>query len=229
MAGFADLAKKAAAAEKAKKNGGDSAPAGGDEGPSATAAAAAKTPPSSPKPSNNKLKNLSPFRRSPKPTKSSIAVTEANTTTATNNSADDNWMKATAAMKAVAVAERNRRAKEGNKIADRKLVSAVSCEFWSPPPTTSLKGKVAPKALTKYQNRRRLSIEIHRVTPVNDDDDDDSDEDGGGEGKKKTSPSILSSLMGSGTTSRKNATKKIHSYEECVCRYVRFLWPLSSP
>ena len=228
MAGFADLAKKAAAAEKAKKNGGDSVPDGGDKGPSPTAAAAtATTPPSSPKPTNNKLKNLSPFRRSPKPTKSSIAVTEANPTTVTNNSADDNWMKATAALKVMAVAEKNRRAKEGNKIADRKLVSAVSCEFWSPPPTTSLKGKVAPKALTKYQNRRRLSIEIHRVTPVNDDDDeddeDDDDGDGGGKGKKKTSPSFLSSLMGSGSTSRKKTTKKIHSYEECVCRYVRFL------
>eukprot|EP00529_Nitzschia_sp_RCC80_P008506 CAMPEP_0113512820 /NCGR_PEP_ID=MMETSP0014_2-20120614/39536_1 /TAXON_ID=2857 /ORGANISM="Nitzschia sp." /LENGTH=1224 /DNA_ID=CAMNT_0000409189 /DNA_START=63 /DNA_END=3733 /DNA_ORIENTATION=+ /assembly_acc=CAM_ASM_000159 len=228
MAGFADLAKKAAAAEKAKKNGGDAAPdGGGDGGPSAVAAAAAATtPPSSPKPTNNKLKNLSPFRRSPKPTKPSIATTAPATTAAeptTTNSADENWMKATAALKVVAVAEKNRRAKESNKIADRKLVSAVSCEFWSPPPATSLKGKVAPKALTKYQNRRRLSIEIHRVTPFDDDDDDDDDEDdgdngdGGGKGKKKASPSILSSLIGGVTSSRKK-TKKMHSYEECVCR-----------
>jgi hypothetical protein len=228
MAGFADIAAKAAAADKAKQNGSAAAPAA-----DADATETVALSPSSPKRSNNdekKKKVLSAFSRSPKASKPSSQVASVATNAAENdqnttpplekqgskiNSADANWSKVTTAVKVTAVADKNRRAKESQKLADRKLVSAVSWDIWSPPPSNSLKGKITPRMLNKYQNRRKISLEVHQVTPLIEEQDE-----------TKTNESIFSALTGTGSkpsssispSSKSTKKKALHSYEECVCR-----------
>eukprot|EP00339_Tiarina_fusa_P025749 CAMPEP_0117019744 /NCGR_PEP_ID=MMETSP0472-20121206/15103_1 /TAXON_ID=693140 ORGANISM="Tiarina fusus, Strain LIS" /NCGR_SAMPLE_ID=MMETSP0472 /ASSEMBLY_ACC=CAM_ASM_000603 /LENGTH=1103 /DNA_ID=CAMNT_0004724777 /DNA_START=181 /DNA_END=3489 /DNA_ORIENTATION=+ len=51
------------------------------------------------------------------------------------------------------------------KMAKSVLLSAVTWDVFAPPPRNSIKGKVVPRVVNKFKNRRKLSLEIHRVTP----------------------------------------------------------------
>ena len=154
---FAGIAKKAVAQEKennANQNG--------------SAAAAAK-PATSPK-------KGSPKKGSPKKG-SSTAVAVANGSPAKAPStaltaeqrkaaANANWDKVTGATKVATGIAKNQRAAAGQKLFARKLVSAVTWEIFSPPPTNSIKGKIVPRVLNQYKHRRRISLEVHQVTPL---------------------------------------------------------------
>jgi hypothetical protein len=105
--------------------------------------------------------------------------------------ADANWDKVTNATKVAGVIAKNQRANEGQKLFSRKLVSAMTWECFNPPPLNSVSGKIVPRVLNRYKNRRLVSLEVHRVTPLMEYDD----------GKKRGSSSENS-----------------HSYEECVLR-----------
>eukprot|EP00980_Cylindrotheca_fusiformis_P020990 scaffold7987_cov200-Cylindrotheca_fusiformis.AAC.19 len=49
-----------------------------------------------------------------------------------------------------------------------KLLSAVTWDVFSPPPSNSMKGKLLPGGLGRYRHRRKLSIEVHdQQTPDN--------------------------------------------------------------
>eukprot|EP00934_Nitzschia_sp_Nitz4_P004679 Nitzschia sp. Nitz4//scaffold48_size128905//13659//18448//NITZ4_003579-RA/size128905-augustus-gene-0.100-mRNA-1//-1//CDS//3329552919//4669//frame0 len=68
------------------------------------------------------------------------------------------------------------------------LVSAVTWDIFSPPPNNSFKGKVVPRVVNRYQNRRKVSLEVHKITPPVDP-------------AMKDDPNYV-----------------VHSYEECVLR-----------
>lgn len=102
-----------------------------------------------------------------------------------------NWNKVTNATKMAGVIAKNQRAAAGQKLFSRKLVSAMSWEFFSPPPLNSVSGKIVPRVLNRYKHRRLLSIEVHQVTPHIDDSSDDK---------------------------KKGTTVATHSYEECIVR-----------
>jgi hypothetical protein len=76
-----------------------------------------------------------------------------------------NWDKVTAGVNIAGVVAKNQRAAMGQKLFTRTLVSATTWEFFSPPPSNSFSGKIVPRALNRYKNRRLLSVEVHRVTP----------------------------------------------------------------
>ena len=44
------------------------------------------------------------------------------------------------------------------------LLSSQSWDLFSPPPTNSYTGKLVPKIMNRYQHRRKISIEVHKVT-----------------------------------------------------------------
>jgi hypothetical protein len=46
------------------------------------------------------------------------------------------------------------------------LVSSKVWDVYSPPPSNSLKGKVVPRVLNRFKNRRKISIEVHKITPI---------------------------------------------------------------
>jgi hypothetical protein len=107
--------------------------------------------------------------------------------------ADANWNKVTNAMKVADVVAKNQRASAGQKLFSRKLVNAMTWEYFSSPALNSVSGKIVPRILNRYKHRRLVSLEVHRVTPLMEGDNG---------GKKKDSSSSDSS----------------HSYEECVLR-----------
>jgi hypothetical protein len=107
--------------------------------------------------------------------------------------ANANWDKVTAATKLAGVVAKNQRANAGQKLFTRTVVSATTWEIFSPPPSNSVSGKIVPRVLNRYKNRRRVSIEVHRITPHIE------EQSGGTEGSKNVKP---------------------RSYEECVLRWV---------
>jgi hypothetical protein len=85
--------------------------------------------------------------------------------------ADANWDKVTNVTKMAGVVAKNQRAAAGQKLFTRKLVSAMTWEIFSPPPLNSVSGKIVPRVLNRYKNRRLVSLEVHLVTPHIDDTD----------------------------------------------------------
>ena len=154
---FAGIAKKAVAQEKENNN---------------KVASVEQAPP---KPA----KKVSPKKGSPKkgaaapvangsPTKAAAPALTAEQRKAAANA---NWDKVTGATKVATGIAKNQRAAAGQKLFARKLVSAVTWEIFSPPPTNSIKGKIVPRVLNQYKHRRRISLEVHQVTPMGDGDD----------------------------------------------------------
>ena len=80
--------------------------------------------------------------------------------------------------------------------------SIISIQF-DRPPNNSVTGKVIPRLFNKHKHRRRVSLEIHRVTPILANDSSDIGEDG----KKETT-----------TTTTDGEPKKSYSYHESVLR-----------
>lgn len=106
-----------------------------------------------------------------------------------------NWTKVMAGVNVAAAVAKNARAAEGQKLFERTLVSAKTWDIFSPPPANSVSGKLVPRVLNRYKNRRKFSLEVHRVTPLVEDKSSD-----------KSGKNPLSEAP--------------HSYEECVARYV---------
>ena len=79
------------------------------------------------------------------------------------------------------------------KMFQSSLVSCSTWDIYSPPPSNSFSGKVVPRVLNRHKNRRKLSLEVHKVTPSSPDANDG--------GKKSKTAS------------------RVFSYEECVLRY----------
>ena len=52
------------------------------------------------------------------------------------------------------------------KLGHAQLLQATTWDVFTPAPTNSIKGKVVPRIVNKFKNRRKLSLEVHRVTPA---------------------------------------------------------------
>jgi hypothetical protein len=115
------------------------------------------------------------------------------TASARKDAANANWDKVTAATKLAGIVTKNQRANAGQKLFTRTVISATTWDVFSPPPSNSVSGKIVPRVLNRYKNRRKVSIEVHRITPHIEEQ----------------------SVDGSSTTNVKH-----RSYEECVLRWV---------
>jgi len=107
---------------------------------------------------------------------------------------EDNWAKVAYGAKIAALEAKNARAASNAKLFSRVVVSANTWDVWSPPPGNSLSGKVVPRLMSRHKHRRKCSLEIHRVTPM---ETDTPEEENGGE--------VVT-------------IKQTHSYHECVVR-----------
>ncbi len=112
----------------------------------------------------------------------------------TNSLAEDNWARAGYGAKLAVLKAKNERAAANEKLFSRAVVNATTWDVWSPPPGNSLSGKVVPRLMVKHKHRRKCSLEIHRVTPLESEDTEEEGEDG------------------------QNARRRMHSYHECVVR-----------
>ncbi|KAL3913319.1 MAG: hypothetical protein SGILL_006541 [Bacillariaceae sp.] len=155
---FAGIAKKAVAQEKE------------NNGTATTAVTPSKAAPSK--------AATSPKKGSPKKGATAVVVANGSPAKAPALTADQrkaaanaNWDKVTGATKVATAVAKNQRAAAGQKMFARKLISAVTWEMFSPPPTNSLKGKIVPRVLNQYKHRRRISVEVHKVTPLMEGDD----------------------------------------------------------
>ena len=79
------------------------------------------------------------------------------------------------------------------KMFQSTLISCSTWDIYSPPPSNSFSGKVVPRVLNRHKNRRKLSLEVHKVTPASPETDSEDKK------SKKSTPAF--------------------SYEECVLRY----------
>ncbi|MGK3761764.1 MAG: hypothetical protein ACI8RD_014082, partial [Bacillariaceae sp.] len=138
--------------------------------------------------------------------------TGTTTTTGNNNGEDnndtdaiDNWAKLAYAAKITALAAKNARVTQQEKLFNRCVVQATTWDVWSPPPINSVSGKVIPRLLNKHSNRRRVSLEIHRVTPILLDAAANNG-NGGGDGKDDNN------------NKKPGEQKTAHSYHESVLR-----------
>ncbi|KAL3921597.1 MAG: hypothetical protein SGILL_002669 [Bacillariaceae sp.] len=210
---FAGLAQKAVAKEKennmeaatnkvvaqSKENGTNNAAA-------KFKAAAAKTQQQTPPSNGSKTSNGSP-------SKTPLAVPP--TVSTRKKKANANWDMAAGAATAATAVAKIQRAAAGQRLFTRKVVSAVSLEFFSPPPRNSVKGKVVPRVLNRYKHRRRLSLEIHQVTPHMEGDDG---------GKTHSYEECVARVMGPATRElsrkfKREAFLKMHNHQGSVEEY----------
>ena len=82
------------------------------------------------------------------------------------------------------------------KMFQSTLLSCSTWDIYSPPPSNSFSGKVVPRVLNRHKNRRKLSLEVHKVTPASPETDSEDKK------SKKSTPDF--------------------SYEECILRYDLF-------
>ena len=80
------------------------------------------------------------------------------------------WAKLAYASKLAAMAAKNQRAQQNEKLHQRMVVSADTWDVWSPPPSNSVSGVIIPRMINKHSTRRKVSLEIHRVIPIVHDD-----------------------------------------------------------
>jgi hypothetical protein len=153
---FSGLAQKAVVQEKENKK---------QNGTAAFVAPTATTKATSPKKGSAAVANGSPTK------------TSALTASERKSAANANWDKVTGATKVATGLAKNQRAAAGQKLFSRKLISAVTWEIFSPPPSNSIKGKIVPRVLNQYNHRRRVSLEVHQVTPLMEDDESHSYEE----------------------------------------------------
>ena len=50
-----------------------------------------------------------------------------------------------------------------NEFSTSTKLSSVTWDVFSPPPKNSVKGKLVPTSLNRYSQRRKLSVEVHRL------------------------------------------------------------------
>lgn len=60
-------------------------------------------------------------------------------------------------------------------------LSSLTWDVFGPPPKDSVRGKLVPTTLSRYQTRRKVSIEVHQLENVHERLADDGG-DGNGEG-----------------------------------------------
>lgn len=117
-----------------------------------------------------------------------------------NNLTEDNWARAGYGAKLAVMQAKSDRAATNEKLFSRAVVNATTWDVWTPPPANSLSGKLAPRLMVKHKHRRKCSLEIHRVTPMENDYTENEGKDG------------------------EYTPRRSHSYHECV---VRILVPQS--
>lgn len=84
----------------------------------------------------------------------------------------DKWGETVAAAQTVAKAEKPNGSlvpsspKAVEKLNKTVLVSASTWDAFLPPPSNSFKGKVVPRVVNRFSNRRKVSIEVHKVIPL---------------------------------------------------------------
>ena len=50
-----------------------------------------------------------------------------------------------------------------NEFSTSTKLSSLTWDVFSPPPKNSVKGKLVPTSLNRYSQRRKLSVEVHRL------------------------------------------------------------------
>eukprot|EP00537_Pseudo-nitzschia_pungens_P003533 CAMPEP_0172372246 /NCGR_PEP_ID=MMETSP1060-20121228/46652_1 /TAXON_ID=37318 /ORGANISM="Pseudo-nitzschia pungens, Strain cf. cingulata" /LENGTH=1198 /DNA_ID=CAMNT_0013098153 /DNA_START=437 /DNA_END=4033 /DNA_ORIENTATION=+ len=110
----------------------------------------------------------------------------------------DEWTKLAYNATIAAIAAKNQRVTANEKLFSRTVLGTYTWEVWSPPPRSSVRGKVVPRVMNQHKSRRLCSMEIHRVTPV-----------------------ALNGIPEPGTQSKngaENSAPGTHSYQECIIR-----------